>query len=180
MPRPPPRPLNLTIVSYPGRVERMFEEAVQRLLSGPAAPGPGGVGPEFVLERCQAPDEVVYLARLWKNRGRAIVRLDLVGHGAGGRFALGDGLLFASDGTGYPLARRLGPKLAPDGVLRLLGCHTAEEPGLGPFSGGRLLADLERLLGRRRRVLGTRGHLRPRHWGPGGLTPEGERLVRGR
>jgi hypothetical protein len=163
--------LTLILVSYPARLEVSFEQAVERLARG--------TGPDLVLERCQQPKDALFLARRWKRRGRSIVRLDLVGHGDGGRFQLGDGLLFASDGTGYELARALGQQLAPAGVLRLLGCRTALEPVLTRLSGARLLADLQRLLGRQRRVLGTTGYLGPGHWGPGDLTPEGERLLRG-
>jgi hypothetical protein len=166
-----PVPLTLVVVSYPSRLDSGFEVAALRMGQG--------AGEAFVLERCQAPDEVLFLARRWKHRGRSIVRLDLVGHGDGGRFQLGDGLLFASDGTGYGLARRLGPTLAASAELRLLGCRTAEEPLLTRLSGAKLLRDLQRLLGRQRRVLGTTDHLGSRHWGAGGLNAEGERLVRG-
>ena len=163
--------LHLAVVSYPSRLERVFEETVLHLGRS--------VGPDFALERCQDPDDVVYLARLWKNRGKAIVRLDLYGHGDGGRFKLGDRLLFASDGTGYPLARRLGPKLAGDAEVRLLGCDTAGASFLTRLSGKTLLADLQRILGRRRRVLGTLGPLGPRDLGPRGPSAAAEARLRG-
>ncbi|MEW5743535.1 MAG: hypothetical protein AB1938_31780 [Myxococcota bacterium] len=139
-------------------------------------------GPDFVVERCQDPDDVLYLARLWKGRGYAIVRLDLHGHGAGGEFKLGDGLLFASDGTGYELARELGPTLAPKADVRLLGCRTATE---GVFakadgkkrSGAKLLRDLTRLLGGGRRVWGTTGYLGPRDLEASGLSRRASRRL---
>lgn len=162
--------LTLAIISYPSRLEELFERMAAR-----CAPG---IGADFALERCQEPPEVLFLANRWKNRGYSIERLDLYGHGDGGRFRLGDGLLFASDGTGYPLARRLGPKLAPRGEVRLLGCRTATCRPSRAFSGAKLLRDLERILGRGRRAWGTTGSIGPAQCGPGGLTPAAEVLLR--
>jgi hypothetical protein len=163
-------PLTLAIISYPSRLEETFERMAAR-----CAPG---IGAGFALERCQEPPEVLFLANRWKNRGYSIERLDLYGHGDGGRFRLGDGLLFASDGTGYHLARRLGPTLAPRADLRLLGCRTGTSRRGLPFSGPKLLRDLERLLGRGRRAWGTTGSIGPAQCGPGGLTDAAEALLR--
>jgi hypothetical protein len=139
-------------------------------------------GPDFVVERCQDPDDVLFLARQWKRRGYDIVRLDLHGHGAGGEFQLGDELLFSSDGTGYGRARRLGPQLARGAEVRLLGCRTGSEPLMAKAdgtrrSGARLLRDLEGLLRGARRVWGTTDFIGVRHVGSRGLTPAGERLL---
>lgn len=161
------QPLTLAVVSYPSRLEDTFERMAVRCAAG--------VGADFALERCQEPDELLFLAGRWKDRGYAIERLDLYGHGDGGRFKLGDELLFASDGTGYRLAQRLGPKLAPRADVRLLGCRTALSRD---FSGVKLLRDLERLLGRGRRAWGTTGYIGPAQCGPRGLTESAERLLR--
>jgi hypothetical protein len=161
--------MTLVIISYPSRMQTLFEEAALHFAKA--------VGPDFAVERCQDPDDLVYLAKLWKNRGRSITRLDLHGHGDGGQFALGDGVCFASDGTGYGLAKRLGPKLAANAELRLLGCRTANEALLKPFSGRKLLKDLQAQLGRQRRVFGTTDYLNRQHWGPRGLTERAERAL---
>lgn len=169
------RPLTLALVSYPSVLEPVFEETALKLARH--------VGPGFVVDRCQEADDVLYLARLWKNRGYALTRLDLHGHGAGGEFKLGDELLFASDGTGYALARALAESLAPKAALRLLGCRTATEgvwpkPDGAKRSGGKLLRDLQRLLGEGRRVWGTAGYLGPRDLLGTGLTHRARRLLR--
>ncbi len=161
--------LTLAVISYPSRLEETFERMAMRCAVG--------VGPDFALERCQDPTELLFLASRWKNRGYAIERLDLYGHGDGGRFKLGDGLLFASDGTGYPLARKLGPTLAPRADVRLLGCRTALARSVG-FNGQKLLRDLERLLGRGRRAWGTTAAIGPAHCGPRGLSDSAHGLLR--
>lgn len=150
------RQLVLAVVSYPAQLERLFEEtalALGRL-----------VHDGFVVERCQQAAELVPLVRTWKLRGFRIERLDLYGHGAGGQFKLGDELLFDSDGTGYGLAKRLGPKLAANAAVRLLGCRTAEEQvnfatGRLHRSGARMLRELARALGRQREVWGSTAYL---------------------
>lgn len=170
----PLRPLTLCVVSYPSAMEAVFEEIALRLAKD--------VSPEFVVERCQEPDDVVYLARLWQRRGFDIVRLDLHGHGAGGEFKLGDGMLFASDGTGYELAKELARHLTADADVRLLGCRTASE-GVFPkkngkkLSGAKLLRDLERLMPGRR-VWGATNYLGAPHFGAGRLNQSGEKLLR--
>jgi hypothetical protein len=135
--------LVLHVVSYRARLEPLFEGLALRL----AAAGE-------VVERCQDPEDVVDLARFWRYRGRSIVRLDLYGHGAPGRFSMGDAILFGADGTGYGLARRLGPQLAKEGTLRLLGCNTGDVASK-VWSGRRLLQELSERLGGRE-VWGTR------------------------
>jgi hypothetical protein len=165
------RPLTLAIISYPSHMETMFERMALHYAKAQ--------GPEFAVERCQDPEDVVYLARLWKDRGKSIVRLDLHGHGDGGRFKMGDGMLFASDGTGYGLAKQLGPKLASNAEVRLLGCNTANEPAFTNLSGKKLLRDLQRILGRERRVLGTTDYLGPRDLGPRGLSDSSENKLKG-
>ncbi len=167
------RPMTLAIVSYPSVMESLLEELAKHLARAE--------GPDFAVERCQDPADVVFYARLWKRRGRSIVRLDLHGHGDEGRFTLGDGLLFASDGTGYRLAKDLAGKLARTGQLRLLGCNVANERhprDPRPFSGKKLLRDLQRLVGARRVVLGSRDFLGRAHWGPRGLNELGESSLR--
>jgi hypothetical protein len=164
----------LAIISYPATMDSGLEAAAAHFAKL--------VGPAFALERCQDPSDLVFLAKRWKGRGRRIVRLDLHGHGDGGRFMLGDELLFASDGTGYDLANELGPQLDPGAQLRLLGCNVANEhhpKDPRRFSGKKLLRDLQRLLGRQRRVFGTTDFFGPQHWGPEGLNDVGEALLKG-
>lgn len=153
-------PLALAVVSYPSTLDPLFEAITLRLARH--------AGAGFVVERCQDPDDVVYLARLWQRRGHAITRLDLYGHGAGGEFSMGDGLLFSSDGTGFGRARALGPLLARGADVRLLGCRTATEavlPGRDGTkrSGVALLRELERRLRGGRRAWGTTDYLRAEH-----------------
>lgn len=169
------RPLSLAVVSYPSSLEPVFESIALRLAKD--------VAPGFVVERCQHPDDVPFLAQRWQRRGYAITQLDLYGHGAGGEFALGDDLMFASDGTGYTRARSLGPRLAPGARLRLLGCRTGMEAalprrGTRRLSGPQLLRDLERLLRRGRTAWGTTGFLRPEHFGARGLADDSPLLRR--
>lgn len=169
------RALALAIVSYPSTLEPVFEDIAQSLAKS--------VGPGFALERCQDPGELLFLVRRWHRRGRSIARLDLHGHGAGGEFKLGDGLLFSSDGTGYGVAAKLGPLLARGAQLRLLGCRTATE-GLwrrgdgARRSGEALLRELEARLRGGRTVWGTTDDLGPRHLAGDGLTATGARLLR--
>lgn len=166
------RSMTLAIVSYPAVMESLFEELVRHLAKAE--------GPDFALERCQHPEDVVFCAQQWKRRGRSIVRLDLHGHGDEGRFKLGDGLLFASDGTGYRVAKALAGKLAVTAELRLLGCNVANERhprDPREFSGKKLLKDLQRIVGSRRVVQGATGFLGPRHWGPRGLSALGDGLL---
>lgn len=170
-----PRLLSLAIVSYPSSLEPVFEAIAVRLARD--------LAPGFAVERCQHPDDVPFLAQRWQRRGYAITRLDLYGHGAGGAFALGDELLFASDGTGYGRARALGPRLAPGAQVRLLGCRTGTvaalpRPGTRRLSGPQLLRDLERLLRRGRTAWGTTGFLRPEHFGARGLADDSPLLRR--
>ena len=160
----------LTIISYPSKLERIFEEATLHFAKL--------ASPDFAVERCQDHDELVWLARLWKRRDQRITRLDLFGHGGGGRFALGDDVLFASDGTGYRVAKQLGPQLAPDAHLRLLGCRVARNDVVRKLDGRRLLRDLAVELGRERVVWGTTAFLGERHLGPTGFTGLERMLVR--
>lgn len=146
------RAITLCVVSYPARRESLFEEVVELLLRQAT--------PDFVLERCQRPADVAFFAQRWVGRGRQIDRLDLIGHGGGGRFSLGDELLFASDGTGYEIAHALKGLLSARAELRLLGCRTATRAGVLSASGvrhdgARLLCELQQILGGGRRVLGT-------------------------
>lgn len=168
------RALALAVVSYPSKLDSLFEDIALRLSRG--------VGADFAVERCQDPLELPFLVRRWKRRGYAVTRLDLHGHGAGGEFSLGDVVLFASDGTGYGLARQLGPQLAPGARLRLVGCRTATvallpRRGVQRHSGPRLLADLERVLRRGRTAWGATGFVRPDALGPRGL-PDDSPLLR--
>jgi hypothetical protein len=165
--------MTLAIVSYPSVMESLFEELAKHLAK---AEGPG-----FAVERCQDPEDVVFYAQLWKRRGRSIVRLDLHGHGDQGRFKLGDGMLFASDGTGYRVAKALAGKLARTAELRLLGCNVANERhprDPRAFSGKKLLRDLKRIVGARRRVVAPTDYLGPQQWGPSGLNESGEARLR--
>lgn len=169
------RPLALAVVSYPSSLEPLFEAITLRLAKHE--------GPGFAVERCQDPDDVVYLARLWQRRGHAITRLDLYGHGAGGEFSMGDGLLFASDGTGFGRARELGPLLARGADVRLLGCRTATDAVLPKRdatkrSGATLLHELDARLRGGRRTWGTTFYLRAEHLDGADLSPAARTLLR--
>lgn len=168
------RPLTLVVISYPSVMVPLFEEAARHYARLVCA--------DFAVERCQNGADLEFVTQLWKRRGRRLIRLDLHGHGDPGRFKLGDELLFASDGTGYSRLRRLRATLAREGVLRLLGCQVAgtrhpRDPR--PFSGRRLLRDLQRLLGVRRRVVASAQYLFPAHWHERGLLPSVEASLMG-
>ena len=81
------RPLHLIIVSYPSRLDGTLEEIAQTLARGATH--------ARVVERAQLASDLRFLLRLWHLRDREIRTVDLVGHGGGGRFKLGDELLFA-------------------------------------------------------------------------------------
>ncbi len=170
--------LHLMVISYPSRRESLFEAMTLHFAKL--------VCDHFKLERCQDGDDVLDIANRWKKKLHRIRTLDLFGHGAGGRFSLGDSILFASDGTGYPLAKKLGGQLADDGALRLLGCRTAlVEQGVSArstrFSGPKLLADVTRLLGKQRVAWGSTGYIGTRDLGPAGFSARTEsRIVKAR
>ncbi len=133
--------LHLMVISYPSRRESLFEAMTLHFAKL--------VCDHFKLERCQDGDDVLDIASRWKKKLHRIRTLDLFGHGSGGRFSLGDSILFASDGTGYPLAKKL-------------GCRTAlVEQGVSArstrFSGPKLLRDVTRLMGKQRVACGSTG-----------------------
>ncbi len=170
--------LHLMVISYPSRRESLFEAMTLHFAKL--------VTDDFQVERCQDGEDVLDVAQRLTKRHHRLQTLDLFGHGAGGRFWLGDSMLFASDGTGYGLAKKLGGQLAPDGALRLLGCRTAlvsRDFGDNSIrsSGPKLLRDLTRLLGRQRMAWGSTAYLGPRDLGPAGFSARTEsRFVKAR
>lgn len=170
--------LHLMVISYPQRREALFEAMALHFAKQ--------VSDSFKLERCQTGDDLLEAARMWKKRHYQINTIDLFGHGAGGQFKLGDSLLFASDGTGYPLAKKLGGQLARDASLRLLGCRTAlvdrdYSTNRIRFSGPKLLDGLTKQLGLQRVAWGSKAYIGTRQLAPTGFDPRVERqLVRGR
>jgi len=162
--------IHLAIVSYPAQLDATLEEIAQTLARG--------VDGTRVLERAQAHSDLRFLVRQWHLRQREVVTLDLIGHGAAGRLALGDELLFASDGTGLELADELAPFLSPRARVRLLGCGVGNVQS-GGFDGGTLLRALECRLGAQRRVFAPTRALTTRDYLPSGLTPAALRALTG-
>ncbi|MDP2272127.1 MAG: DUF4347 domain-containing protein [Archangium sp.] len=167
--------LHLIIVSYPSQLDAMLEEIAHTLARG--------ANEDRVVERAQEASHVRFLIRLWHLRDREIHTVDLVGHGGGGRFQLGDELLFASDGTGLQLIDEWRPFLSEQATLRLLGCSVAErERSLSDariYDGPKLLRQLHARLGARRRVLAPTRALSPLDYGPRGLSPAARRSLSG-
>ncbi len=127
--------LKLMVVSYPRELDRFFEQSVTMLASF--------AGEQLQVIRCQRPNDVPYLAKLWRGRGFAITRLCLVGHGKPGAFALGDEVMFGPRRRGLGIARALGEHLDPRARVQLLGCRVAA-------GDAQWLAPFERALGGRR------------------------------
>ena len=165
------RPLHLIIVSYPSRLDATLEEIAHTLARG--------ANDERVIERAQEASDIRFLIRLWHLRDRDVRTVDLIGHGGGGRFKLGDELLFTSEGTGLELADEWAPFLSERATLRLLGCSVATRDDATSFDGGELLGLLEARLGARRRVLAPTRALFTIDYGTGGLSPRARRSLTG-
>ena len=167
--------LHLIIVSYPSQLDATLEEIAHTLARG--------ANEDRVVERAQEASHVRFLIRLWHFRDREVHTVDLVGHGGGGRFQLGDELLFASDGTGLRLIDEWRPFLSEQATLRLLGCSVAErERSLSDariYDGPTLLKKLHARLGARRRVLAPTRALSPLDYGLSGLSPKAQRCLSG-
>lgn len=163
------RRLHLIIVSYPSRLDATLEEIARTLAQG--------TNEERVVARAQAHSDVRYLVRLWHLRQREVHTLDLVGHGDGGRFKLGDELLFGGDGAGLELVEAWKPFLSERATLRLLGCAVGGRRGTK--DGKKLLAELDARLGGRRRALAPTRALFTIDYGAGGLSPRAERSLAG-
>ncbi len=169
------QPLHLIIVSYPSRLDATLEEIAHTLARGACE--------ERVVERAQQASDVRYLVKLWHLRDREVRTVDLVGHGGGGRFKLGDELLFASDGTGLSLIDEWRPFLSERATLRLLGCLVAERQrplsDSKIFDGRDLLRQLDARLGGRRRALAPTRALFTIDYEPSGLSPSAKRSLAG-
>lgn len=165
------KPLHLIIVSYPSRLDATLEEIAHTLARGATE--------ERVVERAQQASDIRFLVRQWHLRDRNVRLVDLVGHGGGGRFKLGDELLFTSDGTGLELADQWAPFLSERATLRLLGCSVAEKDEARAFDGRELMHRLEQRLGARRRVLAPTRALFTIDYGTGGLSPRARRSLAG-
>ncbi|MDP1822047.1 MAG: hypothetical protein Q8L48_02350 [Archangium sp.] len=135
------------------------------------------------MERAQAHSDLRFLIRQWHLRDRDVRTVDLVGHGGGGRFKLGDELLFASDGTGVELVDELTPFLSERATLRLLGCSVAEKDTplsvTRAFDGQSLLRQLDARLGSHQRVLAPTRALFTTDYGPHGLNSRAKRSLVG-
>ena len=167
------RPLHLTIISYPSRLDATLEAIAQTLSRGATD--------DRVVERAQVPSDLRFLLRQWHLRDRELRTVDLIGHGDGGRFKLGDELLFASDGTGLAQIDELLPFLSPRATLRLLGCAVSEPPLVSGdlFDGRLLLRVLQDRLGANRRVLAPSRTLFTIDYGEQGLSSRALRSLTG-
>ncbi|PZR16720.1 MAG: hypothetical protein DI536_06075 [Archangium gephyra] len=134
-------PLRLMVISYPRRLDTVFERSVLSLAKH--------VGPGFRVERCQEPKDVPWLVRQWRRRGHDVTRLEFLGHGKAGAFSLGDQMFIDATGTGLETFGALGDELAEDARVNLLGCRVAR--------GGQAawLTPFERALGARRTLWGA-------------------------
>ena len=164
-------PLHLIIVSYPSRLDATLEEIAHTLARG--------ANEERVIARAQVASDIRFLIRLWHLRDRDVRTVDLIGHGGGGRFKLGDELLFTSEGTGLDLAEEWAPFLSERATLRLLGCSVATRDEARAFDGRDLLHRLETRLGGRRRVLAPTRALFTIDYGEQGLSPRAQRSLAG-
>lgn len=82
--------------------------------------------PEFFVETCEAPEQLIPMLRKIATQHGLIDTLDLYDHGAGGSLLMGNALLFHSaDAASTERAAELRPFLAKGARLRLLGCDTA-------------------------------------------------------
>jgi hypothetical protein len=165
------RPLHLIIVSYPSRLDATLEEIAHTLARG--------ANDERVIERAQEASDIRFHLRRWHLRDRDVRTMDLVGHGGGGRFKLGDELLFTSAGTGLHLAREWAPFLSARATLRLLGCSVAAKDEARAFDGRDLVRQLELRLGSRRRVLAPSRALFTIDYRPDGLSARARRALTG-
>jgi hypothetical protein len=167
--------LHLIIVSYPSRLDATLEEIAHTLARGATE--------ARVVERAQEHSDVRFLIRQWHLRDREVHTVDLVGHGSGGRFKLGDELLFASDGTGLELVSQWRPFLSERATLRLLGCSVAEEErswsDSKTFHGRTLLEQLDARLGGSRRALAPSRALFTIDYDTSGLSPRAQRCLAG-
>ena len=164
------RGLHLIIVSYPSRLDATLETIAQTVARG--------ANEERVVERAQDHSDVRYLVRLWHLRDREVRLVDLVGHGDGGRFRLGDEILLASDGTGLDLVEEWTPFLSKRATLRVLGCSVGGKT-TGTFDGRLLLKKLHARLGGSRRVLAPTRSLFTFDYGTDGLSPRAARSLAG-
>ncbi len=167
--------LHLIIVSYPSQLDATLEEIAHTLARGATD--------DRVVERAQEHSDVRFLIRQWHLRDREVHTVDLVGHGGGGRFKLGDELLFASDGTGLDLVAEWTPFLSERATLRLLGCSVAEQErplsDSKTFDGRKLLKQIDARLGGSRRALAPIRALFTIDYGASGLSPRAERCLAG-
>ncbi len=162
--------LHLIIVSYPSRLDATLEEIAHTIARG--------ANEERVVERAQDHANVLHFIRLWHLRDRDVQEVDLIGHGAGGRFKLGDEVMFASDGTGLELIEQWKPYLSERATLRLLGCSVAAADSR-TFDGQMLLKQIDARLGGSRRVLAPNRTLFNVDYGASGLEPRAERCLEG-
>lgn len=167
------QPLHLIIVSYPSRLDATLEEIAHTLARGATQ--------ARVVERAQEHSDLRFLVRQWHLRDRDVRTLDLVGHGSGGRFQLGDEVLFSSEGAGLDLVAELRPFLSERATMRLLGCAVAERDtpinAMGTFDGRSLMRQLEARLGAQRRVLAPSRPLFTIDYGADGLSAQARRSL---
>lgn len=159
-------PLHLIVVSYPSTLDATLEEIAHTLARGATD--------RRVVERAQAHTDLRYLVRLWHLRRRAVVLLDLIGHGAPGRFKLGDELL-VDDQQDLAALSAVAPFLAPRATVRLLGCGVARGPHERPDL--RVLRRVAAAFGPEHRVLATTRTLFTIDYGQGGLRPAAARTL---
>ncbi|MFP2895242.1 hypothetical protein [Corallococcus sp. 4LFB] len=147
----------LTVISYPGKMETVFENIafnVQRQDSQERQ------GAQYRFCRCQDPAQ---LYELVMSAGRYLTRLDLVGHGSPTRFRLGDDNLLELGREPHPVLKQLARELPEDVEVRILGCLT----GIGEEGLATIQAASAALGGKT--VIGTTARVEPEHFGPEGL-----------
>lgn len=112
----------LLLVAYPALPNKMFEEVMMRL-----RPTPG-----WRFDRFRTAGDVIAIARSEAQGGTvAVTQLDVFAHGQPGVFGLGTERLFDCFEASCGL-RGVEKYLAPDALIRFLGCHVA-----GPDDRGR-------------------------------------------
>ncbi|MCE9666321.1 hypothetical protein LY474_00720 [Myxococcus stipitatus] len=150
--------LHLTIISYPRKMDSVFESIVFNCQERGAQPEQA-VRHRFA--RCQEPEQLFELVMRY---GRDLTRLDLVGHGSPTRFWLGDETpLLDLNANPHPVLGELAGVLPADVEVRILGCLT----GVGQ-EGLSLLKSTSAALGGRQ-VTGTTARVEADDFGPEGL-----------
>jgi hypothetical protein len=110
-----PAEKKLLLVAYPQTPNKMFEDVMMRL-----RPTLG-----WRFDRFRSIDDIIAITRSESQGGTiAVTQLDLFAHGRPGVFGLDSERLFDAFESSCTL-RGVAKHLAPNAVVRLLGCHVA-------------------------------------------------------